>query len=146
MTMRIAIGSDHRGFDLKNAIIDFCGGQGVECHDCGCYSTDSVDYPDIAQAVGKMVGDGTCDFGILICGTGIGMSIAANKVKKVRAALCCDAFHAERARQHNDANILCLGAEKTDRDMARDIVNVFLTTPFEGGRHLTRVQKINSIE
>ncbi len=144
--MRIAIGSDHRGFDLKNAIIGFCGEQGVECHDCGCYSTDSVDYPDIAQAVGKMVGDGTCDFGILICGTGIGMSIAANKVKKVRAALCCDAFHAERARQHNDANILCLGAEKTDVDMARDIVNVFLTTPFEGGRHLTRVQKINSIE
>jgi len=144
--MRIAIGSDHRGLDLKGAIMEYCGEWGMECHDCGCYSTDSVDYPDIAKAVGKMVGEETCDFGILICGTGIGMSIAANKVKKVRAALCCDTFHAERARQHNDANILCLGAEKTDVDMARVIVNVFLTTPFEGGRHLTRVKKINSIE
>lgn len=146
MTMRIAIGSDHRGLDLKNAITGYCGERGIECRDCGCYSTDSVDYPDIAQAVGKMVGEGSCDFGILICGTGIGMSIAANKVKNVRAALCCDTFYAERARQHNDANVLCLGADKIDMDCAKNIVDVFLNTPFEEGRHLRRVQKINSIE
>jgi ribose 5-phosphate isomerase B len=143
--MRIAIGSDHRGFDLKNYIIGYCKGRGLDCHDSGCYSTESVDYPDIAQAVGKMVAEGVHDYGILICGTGIGMSIAANKVKKVRAALCCDVFDAGRARRHNDANILCLSAEKIKNDLAREIVETFLNTPFEGGRHLLRVRKIDSI-
>ena len=144
--MRIAIGSDHRGFELKNDIIEYIKELGMDSHDYGCYSAGSVDYPDIAQAAGKAVGEGECDYGILICGTGIGMSIAANKVKKVRAALCSDVFDAERARQHNDANVLCLSAEKQNSGSARDIVKAFLATGFEGGRHLLRVQKIHSIE
>jgi ribose 5-phosphate isomerase B len=144
--MRIAIGSDHRGFDLKNYLVGYCKGKGLDCYDAGCYSTESVDYPDIARAVGKMIADGVYDYGILICGTGIGMSIAANKVKKVRAALCSDVFDAGRARRHNDANILCLSAEKINDDLATDIFDIFLNTPFEGGRHLVRVRKIDSIE
>lgn len=144
--MRVAIGSDHRGFDLKKHVLEYCKERGLDCYDSGCYSTESVDYPDIAQSVGKMVGEGACDCGILICGTGIGMSIAANKVKKVRAALCCDVFDAGRARRHNDANVLCLSAEKMNNDLVRDIVDTFLKTPFEGGRHLVRVRKIHALE
>ena len=144
--MRIAIGSDHRGFELKQDLIEYLEVSGIQYNDFGTYWTDSVDYPDIAQPVGRAVGNGEYDYGILICGSGIGMCIAANKIKKIRAALCSDLFDAERARKHNDANIVCLSAEKTKKELARDIVNTFITTKFEGGRHLRRVQKLESIE
>ena len=144
--MRIAIGSDHRGFELKQDLMKYLENAEFQYNDFGAYSTDSVDYPDIAQAVGRAVGDGEYEYGILICGTGIGMCIAANKMKKIRAALCSDPFDAERARQHNDANIVCLSAEKTKKELAWDIVKTFLSTQFEGGRHLQRVKKLHSVE
>jgi ribose 5-phosphate isomerase B len=144
--MQIAIGSDHRGFELKQDLMAYMEISGIQYNDFGAFSTDSVDYPDIARAVGQAVGNGEYNYGILICGTGIGMCIAANKIKKIRAALCSDVFDAERARQHNDANIVCLSAEKLKKAQAQDIVNTFITTQFEGGRHLRRVQKLQSIE
>jgi ribose 5-phosphate isomerase B len=144
--MRIAIGSDHRGFELKQDLMEYLEVSGIEFNDFGAYTTDSVDYPDIAREVGRAVGNGEYDYGILICGTGIGMCIAANKIRKIRAALCSDLFDAERARKHNDANIVCLSAEKMKKDLAREIVDTFITTQFEGGRHLRRVQKLESIE
>jgi len=119
---------------------------GYSYQDFGCYNTDSVDYPDIAQKVGEAVASGNFDQGILICNTGIGISIAANKIKGVRAALCCDVFAAQRARQHNDANVLCLGGENIDTESALEIVKTFLATEFEGGRHLQRVNKIKALE
>jgi ribose 5-phosphate isomerase B len=133
--MRIAIGCDHRGLKLKQVIIGLLTELGHDYHDFGCYSSDPVDYPDIAKQVAEAVMSGKFEHGILICSSGIGMSIAANKVKGINAALCCDIFGAERARQHNDANILCL-----------DIVKVYLSTTFEGGRHLRRLEKIRSLE
>ncbi len=142
--MLIAIGSDHRGLALKAKIICLLSDMGHEAQDCGAYDTQSVDYPDIAQTVGQQVAGGAFERGILICGTGIGMSIAANKIKGIRAALCCDAFMAQRARLHNDANVLCLGAVRTV-DVS-EIVNVFLTTGYEGGRHQQRLDKISKIE
>jgi ribose 5-phosphate isomerase B len=105
-----------------------------------------VDYPDIAQKVGAAVSSGNSDQGILMCNTGIGMSIAANKIKGIRAALCCDVFAAQRARQHNDSNVLCLRGENIDNELALEIVKTFLNTDFEGGRHLHRVNKIRAIE
>ena len=116
-----------------------------EHQDFGCYTTDSVDYPDIAKKVAEAVAAGECGLGILICGTGIGMSIAANKVKGIRAALCHDVFSAIRARIHNDANILCLGAE-WEQEQTPEIVNTFLTSEFEGGRHQRRVNKVTDLE
>ena len=113
--------------------------------DFGCYTTESVDYPDIAKKVAEAVADGSFERGILICDTGIGMSIAANKVRGVRAALCHDAFSARRTRQHNDANILCLGAE-LEQDIIPEIIEAFLTTEFEGGRHSRRLDKIKAME
>jgi ribose 5-phosphate isomerase B len=146
VNMRVAIGSDHRGFELKSHIIGYLQGSGTDYHDYGCYSTDPVDYPDIAQDVGRAVAEGEYDYGVLICGTGIGMCIAANKIHRIRAALCSDVFDAQRARQHNDANILCLSAEKIGKELALDIVKTFFTTQFEGGRHLQRIQKLHSVE
>ena len=143
---RIAIGGDHRGFTLKELIVPFLQNAGHSYQDFGCYSTDPVDYPDIAQKVGEAVASGNFDQGILICNTGIGISIAANKIKGVMAALCCDVFAAQRARQHNDANVLCLRGEDIDTDSALEIVKTFLATDFEGGRHLRRVNKIRSLE
>ena len=143
---RIAIGCDHRGFGLKGLIISFLQNEGHSYQDFGCYSTDPVDYPDIAQKVGEAVASGNFDYGILICNTGIGMCIAANKIKGVRAALCHNVFAAQRARQHNDANVLCLGGEDTDTSLALEIVNTFLITDFEGGRHVRRVNKIRALE
>jgi ribose 5-phosphate isomerase B len=143
---RIAIGGDHRGFTLKELILPFLQKTGYSLQDFGCYSTGSVDYPDIAQKVGEAVASGNSDQGILICSTGIGMSIAANKIKGIRAALCCDVFSARRARQHNDANVLCLRGEDIDSELALEIVKTFLDTDFEGGRHLRRVNKIRAIE
>jgi ribose 5-phosphate isomerase B len=143
---RIAIGCDHRGFNLKELITSFLRNAGYSHQDFGCYSTESVDYPDIAQKVGKAVASGDFDQGILICNTGIGMCIAANKIKGVRAALCHNVFAAQRARQHNDANVLCLGGEDVDTELALEIVKTFLTTDFEGGRHARRVNKIKALE
>jgi ribose 5-phosphate isomerase B len=143
---RVAIGCDHRGFALKQAIMSFLQESGHSYQDFGCYNTDSVDYPDIAQKVGEAVASGNFDQGILICSTGIGMSIAANKIKGIKAALCCDAFAAQRARQHNDANILCLRGEDIDTESALEMVKTFLATDFEGGRHTKRVNKIRALE
>ena len=143
--MRIAIGCDHRGLDFKQSVIQIVTQMGHSCTDMGCYTTESVDYPDIAQRVAEAVAQGDFDYGILICDTGIGMSIAANKVKGVRAALCHDVFSASRARQHNDANILCL-AVRSNPESAVEIVDTFLSTRFEGGRHRHRLDKIKAME
>ncbi len=143
--MRIAIGCDHRGLNLKQSVIKSVTDGGHDYEDFGCYTTDSVDYPDIAQEVAEAVATGHFELGILICGTGIGMSIAANKVKGIRAARCHNAFSACRARQHNDANVLCLGAED-EPEPVPEIVNAFLTTEFEGGRHQHRLDKIRDME
>jgi ribose 5-phosphate isomerase B len=144
--MRIALGCDHRGFKLKQAVIEFLQQSGYSYHDFGCYSTESVDYPDFAQKVGNAVASGEFDHGILICDTGIGMCIAANKIKGIRAALCHDTFAAERARLHNDANILCLRGENIEVNEAREIVKTYLSTTFEGGRHIPRLNKIKVLE
>jgi len=142
--MRIAIGCDHHGLNLKQSIIKLITEAGHNYQDFGCYTADSVDYPDIAKKVAGAVAAGSFERGILICDTGIGMSIAANKVKGIRAALCHDAFSARRTRQHNDANILCLRAE--EQELVSEIVNAFLTGEFEGGRHRRRVDKIRRME
>jgi ribose 5-phosphate isomerase B len=142
--MNIAIGSDHRGLEFKKYVIGLLTEMGYGYKDFGSYTTDSVDYPDIAQAVAGAVAISQFDYGILICGTGIGMSIAANKVKGVRAALCCDSFYAQRARLHNDANIICLGAERGEAGI-KEILNTFFHTQFEGGRHQRRLDKIQQI-
>lgn len=142
----IAIGSDHGGFELKTHIIKYLEGQGVELFDFGTYSEDSCDYPDIAEKVAKAVANGEYEKGILICGTGIGISIAANKVKGIRAALCGDVYSAKMTRLHNDANILCLGGRVTGRELAFMICDTFLNEKFEGGRHQTRIDKIHAIE
>ena len=141
--MRIAIGCDHKGLSAKQSIISLIGEKGHTYQGFGCHTTESVDYPDVAQKVAEAVANGSFERGILICGTGIGMSIAANKVRGIRAALCHDAFCARRARQHNDANILCLGAEQGS---IREVIEAFLATEFEGGRHSRRVDKISTME
>jgi ribose 5-phosphate isomerase B len=143
--MNIAIGSDHRGVEYKKFVIGLLAGMGYQSQDFGSYSAESVDYPDIAKAVCEAVAGSQFDYGILICGTGIGMSIAANKIKGIRAALCCDTFSAGRARLHNDANIICLGAERGEAGV-KDILTTFFTTQFEGGRHQRRLDKIISME
>ena len=143
--MRIAIGCDHRGLKLKQFVIKLIAEAEHSYEDFGCYTTDSVDYPDIAKKVAEAVTTGYFECGILICDTGIGMSIAANKVKGIRAALCHDAFNARRTRQHNDANILCLGAQE-EQGLIPEIVETFLTYEFEGGRHLRRLNKITDME
>ncbi len=143
--MRIAVGCDHRGLELKQSVMKLLDKMGHSYEDFGSYTADSVDYPDFAKKVAEAVARGDYERGILICDTGIGMSIAANKVKGIRAALCHDAFSARRTRQHNDANILCLGAGKGEGQVP-EIIEAFLTTEFEGGRHLTRVNKIKAME
>ncbi len=143
--MRIAIGCDHRGFALKQLVIRLITEAGHSYEDLGCYNTDSVDYPDFAVKVAEAVAKGDFDFGFLMCGTGIGMCIAANKVKGVRAAQCYDVFTARQARQHNNANICCLAAEE-GKARVPAIVEAFLITGFEGGRHQGRLDKIRKIE
>jgi ribose 5-phosphate isomerase B len=144
--VRVALGCDHRGLEMKQAIIGLLGEMGHDYHDFGTYTSDSVDYPDIAKQVGEAVASGKFEHGILICSSGIGMCIAANKVKGIRAALCCGTFGADRARRHNNANVLCLGQDAMDISSALDIVRVYLTTSFEGGRHERRLQEIRDIE
>ena len=143
--MRIAVGCDHRGLELKQKVMKLITDVGHICQDLGCYTTDPVDYPDIARNVAEAVARGDFEKGILICGTGIGMSIAANKVKGIRAALCHNVISARLARQHNDANILCLGVEWEQSAMP-EIVETFLSIVFEGGRHSRRLDKIAAME
>lgn len=144
--MNIAIGSDHAGFELKEAIISLLSELGHSYEDFGCYNTSSVDYPDVGRPVAEAVSQGKFDHGILVCSTGVGMSIVANKVRGIRAALCHDAFSARRAREHNDANILCLGEAVTGQGLAREIVSTYLCSEFVGGRHARRVEKIQALE
>jgi ribose 5-phosphate isomerase B len=144
--MRIAIGCDHAGFDLKCVIISLLSEAGYSYEDFGCYDKNSVDYPDIGQAVAEAVAQGRCDRGILLCSTGIGMCIVANKVRGIRAALCHNAFTAQRAREHNDANILCLGGEVVGQGSAREIVAAYLNSSFEGGRHARRLKRVQILE
>ena len=143
--MRIAIGSDHRGYALKELVIKVLTEEGYDYHDFGCYTEASVDYPDVAVKVAEAIVRGEFERGILMCGTGIGMCIAANKVKGIRAAQCHNAFTAKRARLHNDAQICCLSAEE-GKARVPAILETFLTTQFEGGRHITRLDKIREIE
>lgn len=143
--MLVAIGSDHGGFNLKQDIKEFLTDQNIAYRDFGTFTTDSVDYPDFALKVAQAVVDGECDRGIIICGTGIGVSIAANKVKGIRAALCHDVFSAQMSREHNDANVLAMGERVIGRGLARMIVETWLKTEFAGGRHSRRVEKINAI-
>lgn len=144
--MRIAIGSDHAGFQLKQALVDALKEKGHSYEDFGCHDTSPVDYPDIGVAVAKAVAQGQFQCGVLICGTGIGMCIAANKVKGIRAALCHDTFCARMSREHNDANVLCLGARAIGQGVAQDILQAFLSSQFQGGRHATRVEKLNRLD
>ncbi len=144
--MRIAIGSDHGGFKLKEVIKEYLIKKGYEVSDLGCYSEESVDYPDYAEKVARAVANGEYDLGVLMCGTGIGISIAANKVKGIRAALCHDGLTARLAKQHNNANIICMGGRTTGIETAKDIIDNFLDNEFEGGRHLRRINKIKDIE
>jgi ribose 5-phosphate isomerase B len=144
--MTIAIGSDHAGLELKNAIKSFLSQSRHSCHDFGPADAASVDYPDFGRVVSNAVSLGEAEKGILVCGTGIGMSIVANKFPRVRAALCYDIFTARMSRLHNDANILVLGGRITGRELALEIVKVWLSTGFEGGRHEGRLHKITEIE
>ena len=137
--MDIVIGSDHAGFAAKEAVKALLAQRGLSVEDKGCHSEESVHYPLYAKAVAQAVANGEAPRGILVCGTGIGMSIAANKVKGIRAALCHDAFTAQACREHNDANILCLGARVLTPEQIREIVEIWLDTEFLGGRHATRV-------
>lgn len=142
----IAIGCDHGGLALKNAIVEHLKSQNIPCEDFGIYENHSVDYPDIALPVCKKVQDGTAEKAILVCGTGIGMSIAANKLKGIRAAVCSDHFSARYTRLHNNTNVLCLGGRVVGTGLALELVDIFCNTAFEGGRHQTRIDKIKDIE
>jgi ribose 5-phosphate isomerase B len=144
--VRIAIGSDHRGFALKEALKELLAELGHEWVDFGCQTEEPVDYPDIARPLAAAVAAGEHERGILICGSGVGMSIAADKVKGVRAALCENSFTARLARRHNDANVLCLGSWCIGQGLAEEIVRVFLSEDFEGGRHARRLEKIRAME
>ena len=141
----IAIACDHGGFQYKQMLMQHLNDRGIAYKDFGTFTPDSCDYPDYAKPVANAVAAGEYEKGILICGTGIGMSIAANKVKGIRAAVCADAFSAKATREHNDANILSMPARFIPADVALKIVDIFLSTPFEGGRHQRRVEKINKL-
>ncbi|RCK52616.1 ribose 5-phosphate isomerase [Thalassospira profundimaris] len=145
-TKTIAIAADHGGVDLKTLIVSQLTGQGYEVLDLGTDGSESVDYPDYAYAVSKTIIEGKAQSGILVCGSGIGMSIAANRYPEIRAALVHDRLSAELCRQHNNANVLCLGARLLGEAVALDCVNVFVSTAFEGGRHQRRVEKLTHPE
>jgi ribose 5-phosphate isomerase B len=144
--MRIAIGADHRGFSIRTKVADFLKQLGHEVEDVGTFSPEAVDYPDIAAEVAGRVSRGQCDRGILVCGTGLGMCIAANKFHGVRAAPCHDDLTAELSRRHNDSNILCLSADLLGERLIDRMIELWLNTPFEGGRHARRVDKILDLE
>jgi len=142
----IAIGSDHAGYAMKQEIIKWLDAHGYEWKDYGTYSTESCDYPVYGEAVARAIAAGECEKGILICGTGIGISLAANKVPGIRAAVCSDAFSAEMCRRHNNAQIIAMGARTIGMGIAEQLVEIFLTTEFEGGRHARRVDLIDNIK
>jgi len=144
--MRIGIGCDHAGLELKNEIIRLLSDINVECVDFGTNTPESVDYPDFGEKVSEAVSSGEIDRGILICGTGIGMSIVANKFPRIRASLCNDLFTAQMSRRHNDANVLVLGGRVVGKDLAKEIVKTWVNTPFDGERHINRLKKITLIE
>ena len=144
--MKIAIGCDHGGYLLKQDILIWMEEHDIDWEDFGCYSTESVDYPVYGEKVARAVASGACDMGIVICTTGIGISIAANKVRGIRCAHCADPLSAEMTRRHNDANVLALGAGIVGPNLAKRMVEVFLNTPFEGGRHARRVSQLDAIE
>ena len=144
--MKIAVGCDHGGFDHKNAIADHLKQRGFEVVDYGIYENKSVDYPDIASKLCKGILEGEADLGILVCGTGIGMSIAANKFKGIRAAACSEHFSAKYTRLHNNSNVLCLGGRVIGIGTALELADLFVNTEFEGGRHQNRIDKIEKIE
>jgi len=144
--MKIAIGSDHLGLELKNIIRDFLKEKEIEVNDFGTMSKEPIDYPDIAKKVAKAVAKGDCERGILICGTGIGMTIAANKVKGIRAAVCHDLYSAERSRKSNNAQIMAIGALIIGSELAKKLVEVWLNSEFQGGRSERKVKKIMEIE
>jgi ribose 5-phosphate isomerase B len=144
--MKIAIGCDHRGFGAKTKLMELINRLGHEVTDFGAFDSENCDYPDVAAVVGRKVGSGEVDRGILICGSGIGMCIAANKIPGVRAAPCHDDLTAEMSRRHNDLNVLCLSADMLGERLIDRLVEVWLSTPFEGGRHLKRIEKIAELE
>jgi ribose 5-phosphate isomerase B len=144
--MIIMVGSDHAGFRLKERIKNFLNEKGMEFYDVGPEKEDSVDYPDFAEKVAEAISKGEAERGILICGSGLGMTIVANKFKGVRATLCHDEYTAKMSRAHNDSNLLTLGSRVLEEEKALRIVEIWLTTPFEGGRHLKRLEKIKEIE
>lgn len=144
--MKIAIGCDHGGFELKEAVRGYLEERQIPYEDFGAYNTDSVDYAPIAAKAARAVAAGQADFGVLVCSTGIGISMAANKVKGIRAALCTNEFCAEMTRRHNNANILCMGGKVIDKETAVKLVDIFLHTEFEGGRHQRRIDQIAQIE
>ncbi|MDO4573220.1 MAG: ribose 5-phosphate isomerase B [Clostridia bacterium] len=144
--MRLAIACDHGGFALKMKLIALLPANQYEIHDFGCYDSASMDYPDVAIPAAEAVASGDCDKGLLICTTGVGMSICANKVRGVRCALCTNEYMAEMTRRHNDANMLALGANTVDEKTALRILQCFMSTPFEGGRHSRRIGKISEYE
>jgi ribose 5-phosphate isomerase B len=144
--MKIVIGNDHRGVEIKLRLLPLLCTMGHEVLDIGTEGAESVDYPDYANEVGKRVSSGEMQRGLLICGTGTGMCIAANKVRNVRAASCQDVLTAEMSRRHNDANVLCLSADLLGEDQMMQMIRIWLDTPFEGGRHARRVEKIAKIE
>jgi ribose 5-phosphate isomerase B len=146
MADKVIAGSDHAGLALRAEAVRIAREQGFEVQDLGPFSGESVDYPDYARQVAEAVASGAARFGILVCGTGIGMSIAANKVKGVRAALCTSEFEARMARAHNDANVLCIGERVLGGGLGAAVVAAFLGGPFEGGRHQRRVDKIRALE
>lgn len=144
--MRVAVGSDHAGFNLKESVKGVLAEMGHTYEDFGCYDTASVDYPDIGFAVADAVAEGRFDQGILLCGSGLGMSMVANKVRGIRAAVCHDTFSARGAREHNDANVLCMGERVIGLGLARDIVTTYLGSEFVGGRHARRIEKMHARE
>ena len=144
--MILGIACDHAAFELKENIKKTLENDGHNVEDFGCYNTESCDYPDFAHKLCKALLEGTCERGVLICGTGLGMSYTANRYKGIRAALCTSVEMAEMARAHNDANVLVMGARIIDGSLAKDILHAWMKTPFDGGRHLRRIRKIDGIE
>jgi ribose 5-phosphate isomerase B len=145
MKPTIALGADHAGYEYKNKLISYLTENGYACIDCGTNGPESVDYPVHASKVCELVRGGKCDFGILVCGTGIGMSIAANKHRGIRAALCNEAESTAMTRHHNNSNVLCLGARMISYELALELTNVFLNTEFDGGRHERRVEMLDKL-
>lgn len=142
----IALGSDHAAYKLKLAIAEHLKEKGIEFEDLGCYGTESVNYPEYGQKVAEAVAAGKYEYGIVVCGTGIGISLAANKVPGIRCAVCSDTYSAKYTRLHNDANMLAMGERVVGQGLAMEIVDTFLSTGFEGGRHAKRVDMITAIE